>query len=197
VVRHLRSLRNDVVDTDVSDNLFPLPATWPASRMMALVSWRPILELSEMLNEISHARRISFIPAIQDLTAIRIGPIVLPGSGPCWNCWITRWRQHSGWTQERMALSQHYATHPEAGPGGYLESFAGMTACRLTEVIGSVDSNEARPGSIWQVEMLTGEVSTGLVTGVHDCPFCGLGRSRSARSVGELKTSLAYLWSQP
>jgi bacteriocin biosynthesis cyclodehydratase domain-containing protein len=197
VVRNLKSLRGDVVDTDVSNNLFPLPSTWPASRLLALVSWRPVMELSEMLNEISHERRIPLIPAIQDLTAIRIGPIILPGRGPCWNCWIARWRQHSGWTHERTSLSRHYATHPEAGPAGYLESFAAMTACRLSQVIASVDSNEARAGSIWQVEMLTGETSTAFVIGVHDCPCCGLRRPKSTRSVAELQTSLAYLWSQP
>jgi bacteriocin biosynthesis cyclodehydratase domain-containing protein len=194
VLRHLRSLRNDLTETDVVDNLVPLPSTWPVARMVALASWRQVPDLCELLNQVSFETRRPFIPVMQDSTAIRLGPVVVPGSGACWNCWMTRWRQHSGWTKERMSLLRHYSAHPEEGPRGYLESFAAMAAIRVSEVITALDQGCVVPGHIWQIEVLTGEITTGTAIGVHDCPWCGLGKPKQARSVSGLQEELAYLW---
>jgi bacteriocin biosynthesis cyclodehydratase domain-containing protein len=195
VVRHLDSLGTDLIHTDIACNLLPLPSAWPAARIVALVSWRPVSDLCELLNEFSHDSRIPFVPVVQDLTAIRVGPIIVPGSGPCWHCWTTRCRQHSGWTKERMSLSQHYSSHPQDGPRGYLEGFAAMAANRLTDAISVLDAKAATPGSVWQIDILTGEITTSRVIGVHDCRWCGLGKPKETRSAIELREALSYLWS--
>lgn len=194
VARHLHSLRGDLAHTDVADNLVPLPSTWPAARIRVLVTWRPAAGLCELLNQFSYETQRSFIPVMQDLTAIRVGPIVMPGNGPCWHCWITRWRQHSGWVKERMALTQYYSSHPQDGPRGYLEPLAAMAAIRLDEVIAAVDAETAVPGYIWQIDVLTGEINAGIVVGVHDCRWCGLSKPKETRAVAELRQELRDLW---
>lgn len=196
VVRHLNSLRGDLTDTDVADNLVPLPSTWPAARIRALVAWRPVADLCALLNQFSYETQRPFVPVIQDLTAIRVGPIIMPGSGPCWHCWITRWRQHSGWVKERMALTQYYSSHPQDGPRGYLEPFAAMAAIRLDEVITALDAATAVPGYVWQIDVLSGEITAGTVVGVHDCRWCGLGKPKETRTVAELRETLRYVWGQ-
>jgi len=196
ILRHLRALRSDVIDTDVVDNLLPLPSTWPSARILALTSWRQVNELCELINEASYSMKVPFIPVIQDLTAIRLGPIIMPDCGPCWHCWMTRSRQHAGWTQERVALSQHYAAHPEQGPQGYLEPVAAMAAVLLSEAVVALDSGVAVPGYIWQIEFLTGEITASALVGVHDCDWCGLKKPRATRSVEDLQKNISYLWSQ-
>jgi bacteriocin biosynthesis cyclodehydratase domain-containing protein len=193
VNQEFETMRNDIIGTEVVDDTFPLPSTWPASRVNVLVSWRPVPSLCELLNQVSYDLHCPFVPVIQDLTAIRLGPIVVPGQGPCWHCWITRWRQHSGWTKERTSLLQYYAAHPEAGPQGYLEPFVTMAAVRIAQTITNIDSDDALPGSVWQVDMMTRQIATATVVGVHDCSWCGLGKPRLTRSVAGLQQELSYL----
>lgn len=196
VASYLAALRSDITDTTVVDGIVPLPSTWPSARLMILVSWRPVPDLCELLNQLSHEWQRPFLPVIQDLTAIRLGPLVLPGRGSCWNCWVTRWRQHSGWTKERASLWRYYAEHPSAGPLGYLEPFALITAARIAQTVAAFDSSTATPGHIWQIDMMTRQVATSTVVGVHDCPLCGLGRSKTTRSFAAMHKELEYLWSE-
>jgi hypothetical protein len=70
-----------------------------------------------------------------------------------------------------------------------------MAAVRLTEVIAALDLGTAIPGFLWQIDVLTGEITTGRVVGVNGCPWCGLGRSKKDRSVKLLREELSYLWS--
>jgi bacteriocin biosynthesis cyclodehydratase domain-containing protein len=193
VKQELLGMRNDITATEVVDDTFPLPSSWPISRLHVLVSWRPVPTLCELLNQISFEQRRPFLPVIQDLTALRLGPIVKPGEGPCWHCWMTRLRQHSGWTKERTSLLQYYATHPAAGPQGFLQPYVMMTAARIAQTINDFDSSEAVPGFVWQVDMLTRQIITSTVVGVHDCSWCGLGRPKKTRSVEGFLQQLSYL----
>jgi bacteriocin biosynthesis cyclodehydratase domain-containing protein len=190
---YLKTIRDDIAQTSVIDNTVPLPATWPDARLHVLVAWRPVPDLCELLNQLSHEWQRPFFPVIQDLTAIRFGPIVVPGRGACWKCWVTRWHQHSGWTKERASLLSYYASHSSVGPAGYLEPFALMTAVRIAQTVTAVDSATATPGSLWQIDMLTRQVTGSIVVGVHDCRWCGLGRPKATRSFAEMQKELKYL----
>jgi bacteriocin biosynthesis cyclodehydratase domain-containing protein len=194
VGRYLKTIREDMAYTHVIDDMLPLPSTWPEARINVLAAWRPVPDLCELLNQLSHERRRPFLPVIQDLTALRFGPLVIPGRGACWNCWVTRWRQHSGWTKERESLLRYYATHPCDGPAGYLEPFALMAAARISQTMSAVDSCIAIPGCVWQIDVLTRQVDTSTVVGVHDCSWCGLGRPKATRTFADMRKELTYLW---
>jgi bacteriocin biosynthesis cyclodehydratase domain-containing protein len=148
----------------------------------------------ELLDRRCHEERRPFVPLVADAAVLRLGPIVVPGHGSCWGCWLRRFKQHAQWPAQRAALLQHYAARPDAGPRGHLEPFALLAAARLSEVIDGLDASCELAGRLWQMDMLTRDVVTSVVVGVHDCPRCGLRRSPPLRTVEELRRSLAYLW---
>lgn len=197
VGNHLKLFRADVEVTPVSDNTIPLPDTWPASRMCVVAAWRPVSILCELLDQLSHDRQTPFIPLILDSTVMRLGPIVSPRRGSCWNCWDRRCRQHATWPKEQLALLQYYESHPDSGPRGYLEPFAIMGAAKISEAVDALDSATAIPGSIWQIDMITRKVTTSTVVGIHNCSRCGLRQSPATRSFAEMQHRLAYLWTTP
>lgn len=196
VAGYLRALRPDLVETSVFDDTIALPAVWPHSCAIIVVSWRPVPHFCELMDELSFAWGRPFIPVILDSTMLRIGPVVIPRRGSCWGCWARRYTQHDSWREERRALLEYYASHPDAGPRGYLEPFAMIGASRLAMILAALDGSPTPAGQIWQVDMITRETAQGTVVGIHDCPKCGLHRPAAERGVSLLRSDLAYLWAQ-
>ena len=194
VAGHCKALRDDIQDVAVLDHAELDYATWPAARMTVVASWRPLPKLCDRIDELSHESRRPFVPLIQDSTSLRLGPVVVPGAGPCWRCWIQRSRQHAEWTNAQVAIMKHYAERPEAGPQGYLEPFAAMASIRLAQTIVEIDSLHAKGGHIWQIDLLSREIKTSAVIGVHGCKRCGMQRPEATRSVDEIRRELQYLW---
>lgn len=197
VARYLHTSRPDLIETQVVDDTIALPTVWPSSFAVILASWRPVPHFCELLDQLSFAWNQPFIPMILDSTMLRIGPVVIPGKGSCWACWARRYKQHDSWRKERGVLLEYYAAHPEAGPKGYLEPFAMIGASRLAMILASLNGSNPPAGQIWQIDTITRETTQGVVTGIHDCPQCGLHRPASERSFSFLRRDLAYLWAQP
>lgn len=195
VAHYLRDFRSDLVETVVTDDTIALPDVWPTSCANIVASWRPVPHFCELLDELSFKWERPFVPVILDSTLLRIGPVVLPKLGSCWSCWVRRYAQHDAWREERRALLEHYASHPTVGPQGYLEPFAMIAASRLASILGSVRGDSSAAGHIWQIDVITRQVTMGKVVGVHDCPRCGLHR-RAERSFADLHRDLGYLWTQ-
>ncbi|MGH9898091.1 MAG: TOMM precursor leader peptide-binding protein [Pyrinomonadaceae bacterium] len=197
VADYLRMFREDISETAAEDYKLLLSETrktWPIARITVIAAWRPVLELCELLDDFSHEWQRPFVPLVLDAKALRLGPVVIPGRGSCWHCWSRRLNQHSAWTNAEAALLQHYKSNPDSGPRGYLEPFAMMAATRIAHIIDALDSSQAMPGHIWQIDMMTREITTSTVVGIHDCPRCGLHRPAPTRSFAEMQSELAYLW---
>jgi bacteriocin biosynthesis cyclodehydratase domain-containing protein len=191
VVSHLQSLCPDVIPREVVHNETDDCGT--AARADILVTSRPARMLCMQINETSHRLRRPFLSVVQDSTALRVGPLTLPGKGACWKCWDTRERQHSRWTRGKDSLTNYYSTEPNAGPRGYLEPIARMAAVRVAQIISTLDAGTAAAGYVWEMDIFTLETTEAFVVGVHDCPFCGLNRPRTSRHTDEME-KLCHLW---
>ncbi len=191
IAHHLRNLREDVSETPLIEEQAIQPAM---ARVTIIAAWRPLSLLCERLDELSFQWQRPFVPVVAESVVLRIGPVVIPGRGPCWHCWAQRLQQHSKWPAAEQDLRQHYAANPKTGPQGYLEPFAMMAAARAAQIIEQLDSSQAVPGYIWQIDVMTREITTSVVTGVHDCPRCGLHRSLPELGYDKMKRELAYLW---
>jgi len=191
---YLKGLIPDTIENEAVPGKMPLLEQCLRARINAVAAWRSVPDLCEFLDKSSHESRRPFLPLILDATALRLGPVVVPGSGGCWSCWMKRSSQHAPWPKEQDMIRQYYSAHPNSGPEGYLEPFAMMGAIRIKQTIDALDSSTAVPGYIWQINMLTRQITTGVVAGLHDCPQCGLHRSGLARSFTEMRRDLAYLW---
>jgi bacteriocin biosynthesis cyclodehydratase domain-containing protein len=195
VSRHLRRLHRDVVDV-TPDDLFSNGDAVSTSRINVLVAWRPVQRLCQAMDEISHRWNTPFIPVIADSMILRVGPVIVPGKGGCWNCWTKRSKQHPAWTEDRSSLLNYYDSHPQEGPKGYLEPFAVMACAQTSGVIDTLDHSGVLPGQIWQIDMVTLRVTTSKLVGVHDCARCGLHRPVTTRSFEELRDKVSYLWAK-
>jgi bacteriocin biosynthesis cyclodehydratase domain-containing protein len=196
VAAYLKTFCADLYETSVDDDVIPLPETWPAARLTVLTAWRPVPSLCELLDDVCHRWNRPFVPLILDSTILRLGPIVMPGQEGCWGCWTRRYNQHITWPEERSALLQYYASHPDSGPKGFLEPFAMMGASQLRQTIEALDSSTARPGHVWQIDMLTGNITTSTVVGLQGCTRCGEHRPEATRSYAEMRQTLSYLWTR-
>jgi bacteriocin biosynthesis cyclodehydratase domain-containing protein len=194
VARHLAPLGAPFAQVTADRAISLTPETWPGSRANVLVASRPALNIARLLESVSYERNQPFVPVVMDGTALLLGPVVIPGAGSCWTCWMRRLRQHSDTVAERVTLWQHYSDHIECGPSGYLEPFAAMIATRISQIMDSLDNRSARGGQIWHMDMMSLKFGTSVVVGVHDCPRCGLHRPVQTRTYDEMSRCLAQLW---
>jgi bacteriocin biosynthesis cyclodehydratase domain-containing protein len=192
VARHLRTLA-EFRETTVTDDAIR-NQVWSMASINVVAAWRPVPTLCAVLDDLSFQRGTPFLPLILDGKVMTVGPFVVPGAGSCWHCWQLRSKQHSVWRDEREALLDYYASHPEEGPNGYLEPFAMMGATRIHAGVTLFEQGQGIPGEIWQIDMLSLNIAQRVAVGVNDCRRCGLHRPSATRGFSELQDRLAYLW---
>jgi bacteriocin biosynthesis cyclodehydratase domain-containing protein len=193
VAGELAKLRPDVVEVCVGAAPPPLER-WPASDAIVVASWRPVPSLCDVVDRACHDRRLPFVPVIVDAAELCVGPVVVPGRGPCWACWALRLTQHARWGSDRSLLLQHYAVNHEAGPQGHFAPFATMGAARVSQILDSPPGATLPAGHVWQIDMITREITTSTVVGVHDCPRCGRHLRPRERTFSEMQQRLAPVW---
>jgi bacteriocin biosynthesis cyclodehydratase domain-containing protein len=165
-----------------------------ASQLLLLAAWRPVSALCKRLNLLSHDWRIPFIPLIAESATLRLGPVVIPGAGACWECFVTRYAQHDRHTEERSALWRYYDAHPDDGPKGYLRPLAMMAAVRLSQVIDAVESGGLSGGYMWSLNIPRRQSLSSTVVPVHGCACRVAPTDSESRRFAEMRDSLKCLW---
>lgn len=192
VATTLQELLPDVIQTGVDARNQSFPATWPVARVNVLVSWRPVPALHHLLDGISYAWKRPSITAVLEAPLLRIGPVVIPGTGPCYGCYERRFSQHSARQSVYREQNAYYDQHPESGPRGYLPALARIAAVRLAQTIAQVDREPASvAGVVWHMNTLNRYTFATQVVGVHACPRCGLKRDETTRSYLDMQRDLA------
>jgi bacteriocin biosynthesis cyclodehydratase domain-containing protein len=164
------------------------------SRVGILASWRPVTELCKEHDRRSHETGEPFIPIILEARTLTVGPVVVPGHGGCWHCWLERQIQHAAGGHARAAVSEMYDRDASVGPKGYLEAFALVAAAQASLFMGAIEDGEDIGGQLWQLDLLTRRITTSRLVGCDGCPRCGLGRPPATRTVLQLRQSLTHLW---
>lgn len=165
----------------------------PAARAYVFASWRPAMAICTILNAHCYRTQSVFVPAVVEDFVLRIGPIIVPGTSACWECWVARFLQHDLAPSRRTALWRHYDDNPDSGPIGYLNGYAATAAARIASAIrGAQDSSAA--GSVWEMDMLSRQIVTGTLCGVDGCTYCGQMHDPKTRSYAAVRTALSYLW---
>lgn len=195
VARRLASSLGSVTHTSFEGAPSSAPAYWPSAGAYVLAAWRPVPRLTGTLDHLCHAWRRPFLPAILEGSRLRLGPAVVPGAGACYRCYELRRLQHSKSPQVERALDRHYDENPQSGPQGHLKIFAGIAATRLEQWITALGHDPASiAGRIWSLDVLSRQVATSRVLGVHGCARCGLGRDEATRGHKPLTDDLRFLW---
>jgi bacteriocin biosynthesis cyclodehydratase domain-containing protein len=191
VARHLERLRADTVRGNVKEVGQPNIPSW---RITVVAAWRLVVALCGTLDRDSRRLDRPFVPLVIEGATLSIGPVVRPGVAGCWHCWMRRRDQHDPFAEARAAVTAFYDRCPDAGPRGYLEAAALLGAAQLSRTIDRIDQDECAGGDLWQMNVLTREVTTSTVIGVDACLYCGLGRPLNDRTCRELQARFAGRW---
>jgi bacteriocin biosynthesis cyclodehydratase domain-containing protein len=167
------------------------PSDWPAAGVHVLASWRPVPELCRAFERLSYATKSAFLPAIAEAPYLRIGPVIVPGSGACHTCFERRVLQHSSRRDTDLAVAQFYDAQPETGPAGFLVPFVDIAASRIEQLLAQLRTDPVSvAASIWRLETMTRQITCGRTVGIHGCPRCGLGTPEEQRSHARLRSEL-------
>ena len=141
---------------------------WPPARMHVLCAWRAMPWLADRVDDLAFAWGTPWLPVVCEHPELRVGPLVVPGSGPCYGCFRMRLAQHVPSEQLTAELHSHYDADPTAGPRGHVPFHALLAAAAARSVIES-----GQPGRVLQLNLVTQKSGSGRVVGVHGCPRCG------------------------
>jgi bacteriocin biosynthesis cyclodehydratase domain-containing protein len=161
-------------------------ATAPGAVVVAL--WRPSPVLCEQADRLAFQNQVPWLAVTMEHPVIRIGPLVVPGAGPCFDCYRRRRIQHDTQGAATSALYAAYERDPSIGPAGYLPHHARLAAATAAQLLARTGllppgpdarSAEHRPpadppvGQVVTLRLLRRGVSMSRVIGCHDCDRCG------------------------
>lgn len=166
----------------------------PLARVHVLAAWRPVPAMAAELDGVAFAWKVPWLPVVYEHPYVRIGPLVVPGKGPCYTCFRNRLKQHSSRAELIEAVSAAYDRDPELGPKGFFPPMARLAAAAAAEVLRELDrSPEREAGVVRQINVLYGRAQKHHVVGVHGCPRCGLQRDERTRSYEALLADVTRL----
>lgn len=168
------------------------PMHWPPARMHVLVAWRETPALAERLDQAAHQWRVPWLPVVLEHPRLRVGPLVVPGRGPCHRCFRDRSAQHDPRPEVTRALHAHLDASPEDGPLGYLPAHASIAAGLTRELLERVERGEVTSdaGVVRWIDLLSGRPGRANVVAVHGCSRCGLRRDPAERTHARLAADL-------
>ena len=167
----------------------------PEPRLTVLAAWRRMPRLAREFDEEAFRTGRPWLPVTIDHPVLEIGPVVVPGTGPCHGCYRDRTAQHDPAREFRATVDAHFDQDPAAGPAGYLPSTALLAAAVVLDIAERLrTAPEDEAGRVRQIDVPTQAVCSGRVVGVHACPRCGLGRDETTRSFDRLPALLKGVW---
>lgn len=188
VAERLAVTRPDAMRTRVDEQGGEETAHWPVASVMVLCAWRASLRAERLLDAASFSWRVPWLPVILEHPEIRVGPLVVPGQGPCHRCFRLRTEQQSSSADLTGALHERYEHDPALGPAGFMPFHVTIaTGLALDEL------TRRRPGRWRRLNVVTLQPSGGRVIGVHGCARCGSGVDERSRSHAELDRELPAL----
>ncbi|MGA4799944.1 TOMM precursor leader peptide-binding protein [Streptomyces lavendulocolor] len=151
-----------------------LSAGWPDAELRVLASWRETPRLAEILDARSADWGTPWFPVVAEHPRLRIGPLVVPGAGPCYRCFRKRRAQHERDAAHLGTLHAHYDATPDSGPGGFLPHHVDMAAGMALDMVRRVEAGEGErfAGIVRHWQVLEQHLSGGRVVGVHACDRC-------------------------
>ena len=150
---------------------------------------RPTPSVYDTLDDLAFRRHIPWMPVVHEQAGVTLGPLVVPGSGPCYGCYRRRVAQHSVDADIAQILTDFYRVEPRAGPAGFFPPAVSLAAGLTADIVIRLKhSSWQEAGQFKKFNLLGWEASTGRVVGIHGCRRCGQGRDESLRTIAALSS---------
>ncbi|MGF7050660.1 bacteriocin biosynthesis cyclodehydratase domain-containing protein [Paenibacillus sp. DS2015] len=147
------------------------------SGVLFIANYQSISLLRQLDVEV-HKQSIPFIPVILDSPLLVVGPVIIPGNEGCYHCYHQRIMQHHPNAELTRSVQQHYNDQQIEGVQGYHPADVILIGSLLKKI---VESPELFQGKFFLLNEVTRELNCSSVTGVHNCPRCGLQRDEATR----------------
>lgn len=138
--------------------------------LVVLAQWRPDHGLSEDVDARAHATGTPWLPVTADHPMVLVGPLVLPGTGPCFRCFLDRKAQHDAHTDHTVDTLAAYGRDPGLGAAGYLPQHARTAAGLAARALAAPQRAVGRVATLPLGEL---DIRRDAVTGRHGCDRCG------------------------
>jgi bacteriocin biosynthesis cyclodehydratase domain-containing protein len=172
-------------DGPVAAGLLPVAATY------VVVAGRPLPAALQALDGAVHAWRRRLVPVTVEHPYLRLGPVVVPGVGACYQCFAARQLQHSLTPEYGDAVLEHWRAPAARSFPGWLPPLAGFAAAWVERTLAREPALVA--GRVEQLHLVNLQLVGGRAVGIHGCRRCGLRRDERRRSVEALAPVAAEL----
>lgn len=135
---------------------------------VVLASWRPAPAVHERADELAHRTGTPWLPVTIEQPVLRVGPLVVPGDGPCFRCYRDRRIQHDANRSVTRAVEDAYDRDGSCGPAGFLPQHRRIAAGAAAMLLGGHRS----PGRLLTFSLLSLVMRTDHVVACHGCGRC-------------------------
>jgi len=165
----------------------------PPADAYVLAAGRQVAGLEQDLDAMVHDRRRALLTVAVEHPVLRLGPLVVPGSGAaCATCYHGRYRTHVAGLDALDSLEAHYRERPHDEPAGFLPPMLDFAAAQAHGLLAAAAVDPSgRAGFVHLAHLLMPRLYRWTVVGVHGCPRCGSGRDERERSSGRLVEAVA------
>ncbi|MBV2153697.1 TOMM precursor leader peptide-binding protein [Kitasatospora sp. SUK 42] len=150
------------------------PGRWPRARLRVVAAWRDTPALFDLVDHLAFVTGTPWLSVTMGANALRVGPTVLGGQGPCYRCFLARQYQHRQLRETDRHLLRAYDSDPALGPGGFLDAHVVLAGAVTGQVADTVlhGDDRAERGRVRSFGLLSATVSTLSVVPVHGCDRC-------------------------
>jgi bacteriocin biosynthesis cyclodehydratase domain-containing protein len=181
----LLAKRQPAVAYEITADGIDLEGALSFADSVAVALWRPYVRICEQVDDICQRRGIRWSLAEIVGDKLHCGPLIVPGTSPCYRCYRKRYLSHHAAPDREMTLNGAYEREPRCGVPGHIYPMVVTAAAALSS---DLAAERSHAGRLRVVELLGGGVLEVAVLGVHGCPVCGgqRGAAAGARYVDRL-----------
>ncbi len=150
----------------------PLAGHTAGEGFVAVPLWRPFDAECDRLDRDCWQLGIAWSAAYPFERELVCGPLVVPGHGPCYQCFRRRQLTHRPHPERETYLHAAYAANDTMGPPGFLPPMAWLAAAALRD---DASAGPEAAGRLRVVDLVTGDVREHRVVPIHGCRRCGPG----------------------
>ncbi|MEN3585128.1 MULTISPECIES: TOMM precursor leader peptide-binding protein [unclassified Streptomyces] len=149
-------------------------AEWPHASLRVVATWRHETALLARVARLHAAWGTAWLPVVHEYPVIRVGPLVVPGEGPCYSCYLRRRGQHDQGRDVSRAIEASFESAPDNGVAGHTDAQTMIAAGVTVDLVSRHRAGRGvEPGHVVFYNVLTRSLFGDTLIGVHGCTDCG------------------------
>ena len=153
---------------------------------VAVIANRPVPAVVRRLDQHGVESPLSFVPIWPDRHWLQVGPVVLGGVPPCFQCYEARQRQHAPDLPLHDTISEHYLSQEPSEAAHVSRCLVRLAGAEALRVRDEVRDCSAVPGEVIRIGVGADGVLRGRVVPTHGCDHCHRDYDPHSRGWAEL-----------